>query len=95
MTDLTTFDRLKGAALVCTFLGFLATCAALVSWWDTTWRIAVEPTRASVYSALIGPSPCLRSSWIALASTATPLCSKFLGSSVMVIFPTNGQLRRA
>jgi hypothetical protein len=51
MRDLTTLDRLKGDALVCTFLGFLATCAALVSWWDTTWRVAVEPTRANVYSA--------------------------------------------
>src|SRR6476619_3409653 len=27
--------------------------------WDSTWRIAVEPTRASIYSARIGPSRCL------------------------------------
>ena len=39
MTDLTTFDKLKGAALVCTFLGFLATCAALES---ATYRDAID-----------------------------------------------------
>ena len=44
MTSLTTFDALKGAALVCTFLGFLALCAALVHWHDKTWKIAVEPS---------------------------------------------------
>ena len=49
MTSLTTFDALKGAALVCTFLGFLAMCAALVHWHDKTWKIAVEPTKASVF----------------------------------------------
>ena len=49
MTSLTTFDALKGAALVCTFLGFLALCAALVHWHDKTWKIAVEPTKASVF----------------------------------------------
>jgi hypothetical protein len=68
MTNLTTFDRLKGAALGCTFLSFLAICAALVSWWDTTWRVAVEPTRANNNSAQIGRaldhSACLRSTWM-------------------------------
>jgi hypothetical protein len=67
MRDLTTLDRLKGDALVCTFLGFLATCAALVSWWDATWRVAVEPTRANIYSAemsrALDHSACMRSSF--------------------------------
>ena len=43
-----TLDMLKGVALVAVFIGFLATCAALVEWWDTTWRIAVEPIRSKV-----------------------------------------------
>jgi hypothetical protein len=41
-------DTLKGAALIAAFLGFLAMCAALVHWHDKTWRIAVEPTKASL-----------------------------------------------
>jgi hypothetical protein len=68
MTSLTTFDTLKGAALVCTFLGFLAMCAALVQWHDKTWKIAIEPTRANVYSAqmrrALDHSACLRSFWM-------------------------------
>ena len=61
-------DTLKGAALIATFFGFLATCAALVSSWDTTWKVAVEPTRANVYSAqmrrALDHSACLRSFWM-------------------------------
>jgi hypothetical protein len=49
MTSFTTFDILKGAALIATFFGFLAMCAALVHWHDKTWKIAVEPTKASVF----------------------------------------------
>ena len=60
-------DTLKGAALIATFFGFLAMCAALVHWHDKTWKIAVEPTRANVYSAQISRaldhSACLRSSF--------------------------------
>jgi hypothetical protein len=48
MTSFTTFDILKGAALIATFFGFLAMCAALVHWHDKTWKIAIEPTKASV-----------------------------------------------
>ena len=40
---------LKGAALIATFFGFLTMCAALVQWHDKTWKIAIEPTKASVY----------------------------------------------
>jgi hypothetical protein len=60
-------DTLKGAALIATFFGFLAMCAALVHWHDKTWKIAVEPTRTNVYSAQISRaldhSACLRSSF--------------------------------
>ena len=49
MTDLTTFDRLKGAALVITFLGFIATCATWIH--ISTWQATVEPTRAQIYKA--------------------------------------------
>ena len=55
MTSLTTSDTLKGAALVCTFLGFLALCAALVHWHDKTWKVAIEPTKASVFALSIAP----------------------------------------
>ena len=51
MTDLTTFDKLKGAALVCTFLGFIATCATWIHIWDSTWQAAVEPVRSQAYGA--------------------------------------------
>ena len=60
-------DTLKGAALIATFFGFLAMCAALVHWHDKTWKIAVGPTRTNVYSAQISRaldhSACLRSSF--------------------------------
>ena len=51
MTDLTTFDRLKGAALVCTFLGFIATCATWITFGNSTWQAAVEPVRSQAYGA--------------------------------------------
>ena len=67
MTSLTTFDALKGAALVCTFLGFLALCAALVHWHDKTWKIAIEPTKASVFRpihrAIRWQYPCKVDNW--------------------------------
>ena len=55
---------LKGSALVAAFIGFLTIFAMWVSLWDNVWRVSVEPTRASIYSAdqSLGPSPC-RSSW--------------------------------
>jgi len=67
MTHLTTFDRLKGAPLVCTFIGFIAIFAMWVSLWENVWRTAVEPTRANIYSAemsrALDHSACLRSSF--------------------------------
>jgi hypothetical protein len=60
---LAALDMLKGAVLVAAFIGFLAIFATWVSLWDQTWRVAVEPTRASIYTARIGASPCLTSSW--------------------------------
>ena len=53
----TAFDILKDAALIATFLGILATFAVWVSMWETTWRAAVEPTRANIYNTRLGPSP--------------------------------------
>jgi hypothetical protein len=58
-----TLDMLKGLALVAAFVGFLSTCAALIAWWDSTWREAVSPVRIEVYSARLGHSPCLFGSW--------------------------------
>jgi hypothetical protein len=67
MTDLTTFDRLKGAALIGTFIGVLITFAMWISLWENVWRTAVEPTRAKVYSAqmsrALDHSACMRSSF--------------------------------
>jgi hypothetical protein len=34
---------LKGSALVAGFIGFLATCAALIAWWDSTWQKEMSP----------------------------------------------------
>jgi hypothetical protein len=56
-------DTLKGLALVATFLAILATFAVWVGMWETTWRAAVEPTRASIYNARLGPTQCLRLFW--------------------------------
>jgi hypothetical protein len=60
-------DTLKGVALVIAFLGFLVTCATWIHIWDSMWQAAVEPTRGAIYNARLnrlGPSPCLRSSWM-------------------------------
>ena len=65
MTDLTTFDRLKGAALIASFIGVLAIFAMWVALWENVWRVSVEPDRGAIYDARLnrlGPSPCLRSS---------------------------------
>jgi len=58
-----TIETLKGAALILAFLGTIAICAAWIQIWDSTWQTAVEPTRASIYKARLGPSQCLRSFW--------------------------------
>ena len=50
-------DTIKGLALIATFIGFLTIFAMWVSLWDNVWRVSVEPTRASIYPARIGPSP--------------------------------------
>ena len=56
-------DTLKAVALVFTFLAVLATFALWVGMWETTWRAAVEPIRASIYSAHLAPSHCMSRSW--------------------------------
>jgi hypothetical protein len=63
MTDHDTMDVLTGVMLVAAFLGFFALCAMLVEWWDSTWRVAVEPVRSEVYGARMSPSPCAYRSW--------------------------------
>ena len=48
-------------------VGFLALCAALVHWHDKTWKIAIEPTKASVYRpihrAIRWQYPCKVDNW--------------------------------
>jgi hypothetical protein len=56
-------DMLKGAALIAAFIGFLTIIAMWVSLWDNVWRVSVEPTRASIYTARMSPSHCLSHSW--------------------------------
>ena len=52
-------DTIKGLALIATFIGFLITFAMWVSLWENVWQAAVEPTRANIYKARIGPSDCV------------------------------------
>jgi hypothetical protein len=63
MTDDDTMDALTGVMLVATLLGFFGLCIMLVEWWDSTWKVAVEPVRSQVYSARMSPSPCFYRSW--------------------------------
>ena len=56
-------QSLTGVTLVAAFLGFFALCAMLVEWWNSTWRVAVEPVRSEVYGARMIPSPCFYRSW--------------------------------
>ena len=39
MTDLTTFDKLKGAALIAPFIGVLTIFAVWVSLWENVWSV--------------------------------------------------------
>ena len=60
-------DTLKGAALIATFIGFLSIFAMWVLLWENVWQVSVEPVRGAIYDAQLnrlGPSPCLRSSWM-------------------------------
>ena len=52
-------DTIKGLALIATLIGCIATAAAWVSLYEATWAAAVDPTRAKIYKARIGPSDCL------------------------------------
>jgi hypothetical protein len=54
---------LGGVALVVTCIAVLATFVVCVDMWETTWRAAVEPIRANIYNARLGPSHCLSKSW--------------------------------
>ncbi len=55
MTDLTTFDKLKGAALIASFIGVLAIFAMWVALWENVWRVSVEPDRGAIYDARTQP----------------------------------------
>ena len=60
-------DTLKGAALIATFIGFLSIFAMWVLLWENVWQASVEPVRGAIYETRLnrlGPSPCLRSSWM-------------------------------
>jgi ABC-type transport system involved in cytochrome c biogenesis permease subunit len=63
MTVKDTMDVLGAIAVILLFLGVIAGSVMAVQWWDETWQIAVEPTRANVYAARLGPSHCLQHSW--------------------------------
>jgi hypothetical protein len=52
-------DTIKGLALIGTFIGVLITFAMWVSLWENVWQASVEPTRAQIYKAHIGPSDCV------------------------------------
>jgi hypothetical protein len=57
-------DAISSALLMAVMLACFTMGAALVSWWDTTWELAVAPTRQSIYSAVMTRrSPCLKSPW--------------------------------
>jgi anti-sigma factor ChrR (cupin superfamily) len=43
-----TMDVLAGFAVIAAMVLFFATAVARVEWWDTTWRIAVNPVRSEV-----------------------------------------------
>jgi hypothetical protein len=60
-------DTIKGLAIIVTFLGVFTIFAMWVSLWENVWRVSVEPVRGAIYDARLnhlGPSPCLRSSWM-------------------------------
>ena len=60
-------DTIKGLALIGTFIGVLIIFAMWVSLWESVWQASVEPTRGAIYETRLnrlGPSPCLRSSWM-------------------------------
>jgi hypothetical protein len=60
-------DTIKGLALIAAFIGFLTIFGMWVSLWDNVWRVSVEPVRGAIYDTRLnrlGPSPCLRSSWM-------------------------------
>ena len=61
-------DTIKGLALITTFIGFLAIFAMWVSLWENVWQPSVEPTRAQIYKARIGPSDCVASMVVEAAS---------------------------
>jgi hypothetical protein len=52
-------DTIKDLALIATFIGFLSIFATWVLLWENVWQTSVEPTRAQIYKARIGPSDCL------------------------------------
>lgn len=53
-------DAIAGTMLVLAMLAFFAIGVAWVALWDSTWQAAVEPTRAQIYKARIGPQTALR-----------------------------------
>jgi hypothetical protein len=60
-------DTLKGVALIGTFIGFLSIFAAWVLLWENVWRVGSNLFVGQYYDTRLnrlGPSPCLRSSWM-------------------------------
>jgi hypothetical protein len=52
-------DTIKGLALIGTFFGVLIIFVMWVSPWENVWQASVEPTRAQIYKARLGPSDCM------------------------------------
>jgi hypothetical protein len=92
MTDLTTFDRLKGAALIGTFIGVLITFAMWVSLWENVRQASIEPTswrnlRCSTQSPwpfayLDVTAGCRLIYWRATATALSQRGSKMLGAGL-------------
>ena len=58
-------DILKGAGMVTIWLMLIGIVWLAAVWWDVTWKAEVEPTRANIYRARLGPSECLSRDWFA------------------------------
>jgi hypothetical protein len=56
-------DKLKGMALIASFIAVLAAFAMAAEWWETTWWTAVSPVRSEVLRLQMPPSSCTFASW--------------------------------
>ena len=52
MSNHDTMDVLTGFAVILAMLAVFAASVLAVSWWDTTWAAAVDPTRSYICRSL-------------------------------------------